>query len=1035
MKLSEVSIQRPVLATVMTLGLVLFGLLSFTRLSVREYPDIARPIVSIRAVYPGASARLVETEVTTILEDSISGIEGLKSLTSISREEVSQITLEFELGHDLNAAANDARDRVALVRRQLPLEMEEPTVAKENAGDDEVLWMALLSDRHTELELTDFADRQIRSRLAVLPGISHIYVDGQRRYAMRIWLEPDLLASRGLTVQDVEEGLRSQNIAIPSGRIESERREFTVSMEGGLETAEQFNQLIVAYRDGYPVRLDQVGGAALGAEDDRKLVRVNGKPALGLGVMKQSRANALAVARAAKQEIARIEPSLPPGMHLEIAFDSSISIERSIREVYLAMGISLGLVVLVIFLFLGSVRATLIPTVAIPASILSTFTLLYLCGFSINLLTLLGLVLAIGLVVDDAIVVLENIHRRIEGGQPPHRAALEGSREIGFAVVATTLALVAVFIPIAFLTGTVGRLFGELAVAVAGSVLVSGFIALTLTPMMCAQMLRSATRHGGLSRSLESGFARLASLYRRSLQGSFRARPIVLLVGGAALVASVALVTRLPSELVPLEDLGWFIGIMTAPEGSTIRYTDEYARQLETLFGQIPEIRSIYTVVGRGDRPTVVNRAASWASLVDWDERSRSTQEIVANLTREMNEMTGVQGFPNIPSPFSGSSSKTSLQLAIGGNSYEVLNRQVGLILGKAKTLPSLTNLDTDLDLNKPELEVKVQRNKAADLGVSLSGLGRTLETLLGGRPVTRFIRDGRAYPVIVKVRDRDRVKPSDIQALYVRGRGGEPVPLSNLVSIQETVAPKALNHYDKMRAVTISASVAPGYTLGEALEGLETTARQIVPPGTRISYAGETKEFKEATGGLLFVFLLALVVIYLVLAAQFESFIHPLTILISVPPAVTGAVLALKLLDGTMNIYTQIGLIMLIGLVTKNAILIVEFANQLHQRGTELRTAIVEAATLRLRPILMTSLSTVLGAVPLALASGAGAASRQQLGTVIIGGIVFSTLLTLFLVPAVYMLFSRQPVTRPATRVEPVEQNVPEPARPLLEG
>ncbi|WP_447980422.1 efflux RND transporter permease subunit [Candidatus Nitrospira bockiana] len=1034
MRLSEISIRRPVLATVMTLGLVLFGLLAFTRLSVREYPDIERPVVSIRTVYPGASARLVETEVTTILEDSVSGIAGLRAITSISREEVSQITLEFELGHDLDAATNDVRDRTALVRRQLPFEIEEPMVAKSDAGDDEVLWLALFSDRHTELELTDFADRQIRTRLAVLPGISHIYVDGQRRYAMRIWLDPDLLASRRLTVQDVEDALRAQNVAIPSGRIESERREFTVSTEGGLETPEQFNQLIVAYRDGYPVRLNQVGGAALGAEDDRKLVRVNGKPALGLGVMKQSRANALAVARAAKQEISRIQPSLPPGMTLDVAFDSSLSIERSIREVYVAMAIALGLVVLVIFLFLGGARTTVIPAVAIPASIVSTFTLLYLWGFSINLLTLLGLVLAIGLVVDDAIVVLENIHRRIEGGQPPEQAALVGSREIGFAVIATTLALVAVFIPIAFLTGTVGRLFGELALAVAGSVLISGFVALTLTPMMCARMLRR-TRPGLLSAKLESGFARLAAGYRRVLHQSFRARSLVLFVGGASLVVSVWLGTRLPSELVPVEDLGWFIGMMTAPEGSTIRYTDEYARQLEALYARIPEIRSIYTVVGRGDRPTVVNLAASWASLVDWDERSRTTQEIVARLTRDMEEMTGVQAFPNMPSPFSASSSKTSLQLVIGGNSYEELERQVGLIIGKAKGLESLTNLDTDLDLNKPELEVKVQRNKAADLGVSLAGLGRTLETLLGGRPVTRFIRDGRAYPVIVKVRDRDRVKPSDIQALYVRGRDGQPVPLSNLVTIRETVAPKSLNHYDKMRAVTISASVAPGYTLGQALEGLEATAREIVPPGTRISYAGETKEFKEATGGLVFVFVLALVVIYLVLAAQFESFVHPLTILLSVPPAVTGALLALKLLGGTLNIYTQIGLVMLIGLVAKNAILIVEFANQLRQRGSDPTTAILDAATLRLRPVLMTSLATVLGAVPLALATGAGAVSRQQLGIVVIGGLLFSTLLTLFLVPAVYLLLSRERVTHQAARVADDERNLPEPVSPVMES
>lgn len=1039
MKLSEVSIQRPVLAMVMTLVVVLFGLVCYTRLPIREYPDIDAPIVSVRTVYPGASAQLVETDVTAVLEEALSGIESLKSIWSTSREEVSQITLEFDLKRDLDDAANDVRDRVFGVRRWLPPTIEEPIIWKADADAQAIIWLSLFSDRYSELELTDFAERYIKDRLTTLPGVSTVWIWGARRYAMRIWLDPDRLASRQLTVQDVEEALRNQNVAIPSGRIESNQLEFSVRTRGELYTPEQFDRMIIASRDGYPVRLQDIGHAEIGAEDDRKLVRLNGTPNVGLGVVKQSKANTLAVAQAVKAKLKDIQALIPDGMTLKVASDRSLYIERSLEEVYLAMGISLLLVVLVIYLFLGSGRATFIPAVAIPASIIGAFTLMYVLGYSINVLTLLGLVLAVGLVVDDAIVMLENIHRRIELGQPTLRAALEGSREIGFAVVATTISLVAVFVPIVFLTGATGRLFSELAVAVAGSVLLSGFIALTLTPTMTAKMLgaRSEWKSGFLMGRLQLWssrlFPRLVALYRWALHRALEMRSLTALAGFGAAVLGVLLFLRLPAELAPVEDSGEFMISMNAPDGATIRYTDHYVRQVEELVAQVPEVKSYLTWVATGQRPTLVSRAGCWVTLRDWDERARTQQEIVAELQPKLSQVPGLIVSASHPTPL-GQWGKSPVQFVIGANSYEELENSLTIMLEKARANPRLMNVEADLNLNKPELDVHVHREKAADLGISVAVIGRTLETLLGGRIVTFFARDGKDYPVMVKVHDRDRVKPSDISALYVRGKEGELVQLSNLVTVRETVAPRELIHYDKMRSATISAGLAPGYTLGEALEYLERTVHEHLPSGTPFTYAGESKEFREATGNLYTMFVFALLVIYLVLAAEFESFVHPLTILLSVPPALTGALLTLTVLEGTLNIYSEIGMIMLIGLVTKNAILIVDFANQLRSRGVELMTAVVEGAALRLRPILMTTLATILGAVPLAMATGAGAAGRRQIGSVIIGGMVFSTLFTLFIVPAVYLSLSRRALAQPAaaTPGDGAVDELPEPALPV---
>lgn len=1012
MRLSALSIERPVLATVATLLLMLFGLLSYSRLPVREYPDITFPIVSVMTVYPSADAQLVETDITAVLEDALSGVEGLRTLRSTSREGLSTIGLEFALARNLDAAANDVRDRVARVQHLLPQGIEAPLVMKEDSEADGIMWLALISDRHSELDMTDFAQRQLKDRLAPLSGVSSVVLDGERRYAMRIWLDPNRLASRLLTVQDVEDALRTQNVSMPTGRIESTQREFSVRMSGGLEQPAQFNQLILAYRDGYPVRLQDVGQAEIAAEDDRKLVRVNGKPAIGLGIMKQSKANTLETARAVKKTLPSLESLLPEGMKLVTAFDSSIYIERSLHEVYEAVGLSLILVVLVVFAFLRSARATLIPVVAIPGSILGTFVLMQATGSSINTITLLGFVLAIGLVVDDAIVVVENVYRRIEQGMSPTQAAIEGSREIGFAVISTTLTLAAVFFPIIFLPGIVGRLFSELGIAVAGSVLLSGFIALTLTPAMCARLLGRTAVTGspsqGSALDASAWLQWLTRRYRAALEVALERPALVLLTATLSLAVSGLLMWTLPNELAPLEDTGWFAIHVSAPEGATLDYTDQYAKETEQTAAGISEMDSYYTVVARGWRPTLVNQAVTWVTLKDWSDRDRLQRDIINDVAPALSAIPGATVFALTPPPFNQEDGKTPVQLVVRGPAYDVLDKIVTQVRQEAASHPALINVESDLDLNKPELRVDINRDKAADLGIPVETIGRTLEVFLGGRKASMFMREGKEYPVIMQMRPHQRGTKSDIDRLQVRGTQGDLIPLSNLVTLRETVAPKQLNHYEKLRAATISAGVGPGSTISHSIASLEEIIRKHLPPGASISYAGESKEFKESSGNLHLTFILALLVVYLILAAQFESFRHPVTVLLSVPPALAGALLSLLLFHGTLNIYSEIGLMILIGLVTKNAILIVEFANQLQHDGRVPRLAIVEAAALRLRPIIMTTLSTILAALPLALATGAGAAGRWHIGLVVINGLMLSTLLTLFLVPVVYTRFAR---------------------------
>jgi multidrug efflux pump len=1010
LQLPEICIRRPVLATVMSLMIVLLGAISFSRLSVREYPKIDTPVVSVRTVYKGAGPQVMESQITQPLEDSIAGIEGVRTLKSVSREEVSQITVEFVPARDVDSAANDVRDRVARVRAFLPEAADDSVVSKIEADAQAIIWLGLSSDRQSSLEITDYAERYIADRLKTLPGVASVIIGGGRRYAMRIWLDRERLAAYSLTPQDVENALRRQNVEIPAGRIESASREFTVLAEADLRSAAQFNNMIVVESRGYPVRLRDVGAARLGALDERSVVRRNGQPGMGMGVVKQSTANTLSVAQAVKQEMARIQPTLPEGMQLQIAFDSSLFIERSIEAVYRAMAEAVLLVMAVIFVFLRSLRSTLIPFVTIPVALVGSFFFLYLLGFTINVLTLLGIVLAIGLVVDDAIVVLENCHRHVEMGKPPAQASADGSREIAFAVVAMSLTLTAVFAPVAFVPGNTGKLFAEFALTVASAVAVSGFVALTLTPMMCAKILQAHEKHGGMYLAMERFFTGMTQGYRRGLVFVLHRKLVVLLVFGAVLAGTALLTKALRNELSPLEDRGYFLTLIQAPEGASMEYTDGYVRAVERMYGEVPEIRSMFAVVAPGlERPNPVNFGVTFTQLAPWEERSRKTQQITADMAPKLfGALPGVLAFPVNPNSLGQGFRAPQVQFVVQGNSYEELDVSVDKLLEKVKESKSIVNADSDLKLNKPQLSVEIDREKAASVGVDVEVIGRTLETLLGGRQVTRFKREGKQYDVVVQLEAKDRNTPADLSAVYVRARDGSLVQISNLVRVRETVAAKELNHFNRTRAAIISANVAPGATLGEALDFLDRVSKEILPETARTDLDGVSREFRESGAGLAFVILFAAIFIYLMLSAQFESFVSPFVIMLTVPLAGLGALLAIWLTGGTLNVYSKVGLVMLIGLITKHGILIVEFANQLRDRGMQAAEAVVEAATLRLRPILMTTGAMVLGALPLALASGAGAEARQAIGWVIVGGLLLGTLFTLFVIPTAYLLLVR---------------------------
>ena len=1020
MKLSEVSIQRPVFATVMSLTIILFGVISFTRLPVREYPDIDPPVVSITTFYRGASPNVVETEITDVLEEQLATLEGVKTIQSSSLEQGSKITIEFELSRNVEQAANDVRDKVARVRGSLPREADDPIVAKVDVNAQPIVWLALSSTTHNGLELTETAELVLKDRLQHVPGVGSIFIGGGRRYAMRVWLDPLRMASRGITTQDVERAIRAENAEIPGGRVEGQGREFAVRTRGELTQPEEFASLIVAQSGNDVVRLGDVAKVEVGPEDERTAVRWNGKQAVGLGIIKQSKASTLDVAAGVQKILPELKQIIPPGTVLDVAYDSSTFIQDSINEVSHTILIAMCLVVLVIIVFLKSFRATFIPAVAIPISIIGALAVAYFLGFTINILTLLALVLAIGLVVDDAIVVLENVYRHLEMGKTRRRAALDGSHEIGFAIMATTISLVAVFVPVAFLQGTVGRLFNEFGITLAVAVLLSGFVALSLTPMLTSRMLKPL--HGGsdtwASRTFDAFFGWLNRFYDRTLRAVLRHRGRVIGVAFFLIVIAGAAFFFMRRELVPTEDRGIAFGIVLAPEGSTLAYTDRYMRQIESILLRLPERRGLFTATGLGfGGPGQVTNGFIFVNLKPRHERHKSQQQIVQELFPQLFSIPGVLAFVINPPSLGGGFSSSPVEYVLEADSYEDLQKATRTMMAKASTdltigkkpnmFPYLINLDTDLKLNKPQLEILIDRDRAASLGVSVTDIGTTLETLLGGREVTDFKRGSKQYHVIAQVPAAGRATPDVIEEIYVRGKQGL-VQLANVVKVRETVAPKELNHYNRVRSATISANLIPVVSLGQALDGLDKISREQLPPTVRHELAGQSKEFRESSNSLYFLFLLAVVFIYLVLAAQFESFIHPLTILLSVPLAVVGALISLFVFQQSMNIFSQIGLIMLIGLVTKNSILIVEYANQLRARGREVTEAVVEAAKIRLRPILMTSFATVFGILPIAIGFGAGAESRRPLGIAVVGGLIFSTFLTLLLVPSVYTLLAR---------------------------
>ena len=1013
MNLPELCIRRPVFATVLSLLVLLLGIVSYDRLPVREYPKIEEPVVTVETKYLGASAEIVESAVTKIMEDSIAGIEGVDVLTSISRAETSQITARFRLDRDPDGAAADVRDRVSRVRSRLPQGIDEPVVAKVDADANPVIWLSFYSDTLPALQVSDVVSRIVKPRLQTLPGAADVRIFGERRFAMRIWLDADRLAAYKLTPSDVEDALRRQNIEVPAGRIESLQREFTVTSQTDLQREQQFLDIVVKVVNGYPVSLGDVARVKLGALNERTNVTLNGQPAVSVGLIKQATANPLVLAAALKTELPKLQQSLPQGLNVRIANDTTVFIDKSLEAVFRTILEAVALVALVILIFLGTLRASVIPLVTIPVCLIGACTLMYAAGFSINTLTLLALVLAIGLVVDDAIVVLENIFRHIEAGMKPFEAAILGTREVQFAVIAMTLTLAAVFTPIAFTTGRTGRLFVEFALSLAGAVLISGFVALTLTPMMCSRLLRSHAddaRENRLSSYVVNGIDRIVGAitnsYAAMLRWALRWRWLVLILGLSVGGASAWLFMNAKKELTPLEDRGTVVIIFSAPEGSSVEYTMRYGRLIGDIAEKIPEFDRRFVVSGS---PTVT-QGIGFLRMVDWDQRQRGTADILKELQPKLLSIPGVLAFAVAPPSLGQSPRVRPINFVVlTSEPYDKLQATVAPFLAEMQRHPGLQGVDVDLKLNKPEIKIEIDRQRAADAGVQVEAIGRALETMLGGRQVTRFKREGEQYDVMVQLDASARATPRDIADIYVRGRGDTMVPLASLVSVRESVAPRELNHFAQRRAVTITANLAPGYSLGEAITMMEASAQKYLKPGYAIDYNGETREFKLSSTALYLTFLLALAFIYPVLAAQFESFIDPLIIMFSVPLSMTGALALLKYGGGSINVYSQIGLITLVGLITKHGILIVEFANQLQREGRTPMEAVFESAKLRLRPILMTTGAMVLGAVPLALSTGAGAESRIQIGLVIVGGMSFGTILTLFVVPVVYSLIARR--------------------------
>ncbi|TRY32002.1 efflux RND transporter permease subunit [Aliiglaciecola sp. M165] len=1010
MILSDLSVKRPVFASVVNLLLIIFGIVAISMLSLREYPDIDPPIVSINTSYPGASASIIETRITQLLEDRISGIEGIKNITSTSRNGRSNISIEFNLSRDIDAASNDVRERVSRALNNLPDQADPPEVSKSDSDESVIVWYNLRSDNLSVMELTDYADRFVVDRLSVVNGIARVQLGGGRTYAMKVWLDRNAMAAREITVADIERVIRSENVELPAGEVESNDRDFEVRVARSFLTPDDFADLTVkAGADGYLIKLGEVAKVELASEDDETQFRGDGVNMIGLGIVKQSKANTLEVAKEAKKAMEQISQTLPENIFIVPSYDSSVFIEESINEVYNTLGIAMALVVLVIYLFLGNIRATIIPAVTVPVSLVAAFIVMYALGFSINLLTLLALVLAIGLVVDDAIVVIENIYRRIEMGEPPLLAAYRGAREVGFAVVATTLVLISVFVPLVFLEGNIGRLFTEFALAIAAAVAFSSFTALTLSPMLSSKLLENRKRSSGFGKWMDTTFKKIETGYFNSLNKTLHQPIIVAIMLVLSVVALVQLSQKIPSEFVPKEDRGNFFISMQGAEGASFESNAANLKKVEDILlpyldtGEVNRVLVRTPGFGGGAGIAIVGMA-------NWKDRTRPTFDLMDEVSTKLSTIPDVRAFAIMRSSLGGRGLGRPVQFVLQGNTYEDLVRWRDIVLEKASENPNLLRLDSDYKETLPQLLVNIDRQRAADLGVSISDIGRTLETMLGQRRVSTYLDRGQEYDVIMEGWEEDYRSPQSIDNLYVRSqRTNALIPMDNLLSFEEQATSSRLNRYNRMRSITISANLADGYTVGEALTYLEDIVKTELPDSVSIDYKGESQLYQESGNSIIFIFILALAITFLVLAAQFESWIHPLVIMLTVPLALLGAFIGLYVSGSSLNIYSQIGLVMLIGLAAKNGILIVEFANQLRDAGMEFEDALKRAATQRLRPIVMTGFTTVFSALPLVLATGPGSESRAVIGVVIFSGVALSAFMTLYVVPIAYYWLARK--------------------------
>ncbi|MHA7851870.1 efflux RND transporter permease subunit [Roseovarius sp.] len=1016
MTLSDISVRRPVLAAVASLLLIVFGVSALRDVPVRELPDVDNAVVSITTTYRGAAPEVIDTDITETIEGAVASIAGIRTISSESRQGRSQVTIEFDPGRDIDIAANDVRDAVGRILDTLPEDADQPQVEKADADADPVMRLAVTSDRMTTAEITDYMDRFIVDRLATLDGVANVRVYGDRAFAVRIWLDRRALAARKLTIADVESALRRNNVELPAGEVTSIDRQLSVRLNSRLASVEDFRDVVLDRVAGYPVRLRDVARVEPGVASDTTIARSDGRDAVGMAIQRQSQSNTLQISNAVRAEVARLTPTLPEGMEIVIGSDDALFVGASIREVVVALSISLALVVLVILLFLRSIRATLIPAITIPVSLLGCFILIGMWGFSVNTLTLLALLLAIGLVVDDAIVVLENIQRRIENGETPLVASMKGARQVTFAVLATSVTLIAVFVPLSFMPGQVGKLFVEFGWVMAGTVAISTFVALTACPALASKVLKAGKGAPVSDEYAARGWMQKG--YSAILSRALRMPLVVLVLAFGATAGAYLFYDGLPRELAPREDRGVGFVPLTAPQGSTLAYTDQAARQVEEILEPLREegiVETVFTFTGWGNR--------AWRSFVvfrlaPWDERSVPVSDVVTRLIPQMAQVTVARGFPVTPAGLGLRGNSTPVQVVIGGPEFGDVKEWAQALLSRAEEIEGLVNPEINFEENLPQLDVTIDRERADDLGISVETVANTLQTMLASREVTTFVSRGREYPVIAQAEEEDRRTPSDINNIFVRSGDGETlVPLGALVTVTENAAAPSLRRFDRLPSIQLSGALAPGADLGTVLTRIEEAAAEILPAEAALGYQGQSRTFKDTSAGVGLVFALSILIVFLVLAAQFESFVHPVTIMLTVPAGVAGAIYAMALTGLSINVYSQIGIILLIGLVAKNGILIVEFANQLRDEGKGVREAVLQASVLRLRPIVMTVVSTVLGALPLVLATGAGAESRNAIGTVIIAGLLFATAMMLLVTPVLYDLLAR--FTKPRGAVE----------------